>query len=89
MKANAYDSAYASALAEHAVHGAMAGLTCVSVVKLYSKTVYVPIHACVTHPKRVNPLGRWFGRMAFTTGQPRFEPEGYKYPKGATEGRRR
>lgn len=32
MKANAYDSAYASALAEHAVHAAMAGLTCVSVV---------------------------------------------------------
>lgn len=30
----------------------------------------------ITHPKRVNPLGRWFGRMAFTTGQPRFEPDG-------------
>ena len=30
----------------------------------------------VTHAKRVNPLGRWFGRMAFTTGQPRFEPAG-------------
>eukprot|EP00913_Durusdinium_trenchii_P024362 g22871.t1 len=80
VKANAYDSAYASALAEHAVHAAMAGLTCVSVVKLYSKTVYIPIHACITHPKRVNPLGRWFGRMAFTTGQPRFEPDGFTYP---------
>ncbi len=205
VKANAYDSAYASALSEHAVHGALAGLTCVSVVpylvrevgnvrwlaigwvvfqlftigiftwcpfpltcshldkvRMYSKTVYIPIHACqhlrdghifwtvhdypegeglgkkamlggfdgdlvsfhtsscfqpfwmqweiksqgtsdvpsnhllnhdlfpgfpferfdvlshqgVTHPKRVNPLGRWFGRMAFTTGQPRFEPDG-------------
>ena len=32
VKANAYDSAYASALSEHAVHGALAGLTCVSVV---------------------------------------------------------
>lgn len=30
----------------------------------------------VCHAKRVNPLGRWFGRMAFTTGQPRFEPQG-------------
>lgn len=79
VKANAYDSAYASALSEHAVHGALAGLTCVSVVRMYSKTVYIPIHACVTHPKRVNPLGRWFGRMAFTTGQPRFEPDGFKY----------
>lgn len=91
VKANAYDSAYASALSEHAVHGALAGLTCVSVVqclvsswqwrmvgywmgrvkvfqlfaiaistrcpfpltcshldkvRMYSKTVYIPIHAC-------------------------------------------
>jgi len=36
VKANAYDSAYASALAEHAVHGAMAGLTCVSVARKLS-----------------------------------------------------
>ncbi|CAL1152484.1 unnamed protein product [Cladocopium goreaui] len=86
VKANAYDSAYASALAEHAVHGAMAGLTCVSVVRMYSKTVYIPIHACVTHAKRVNPLGRWFGRMAFTTGQPRFEPAGFKYPPMPKDG---
>lgn len=31
MKANANDSAYCAALADHAVHAAMAGFTCVSV----------------------------------------------------------
>ena len=36
----------------------------------------IPAQRGVTHPKRVNPLGRWFGRMAFSTGQPRFEPDG-------------
>lgn len=79
VKANAYDSSYCAALADHAVHAAMAGFTCVSVVRTYMRYVYLPIHACVTHPKRVNPLGRWFGRMAFSTGQPRFEPDGFEY----------
>ena len=62
VKANAYDSAYASALAEHAVHGAMAGLTCVSVApplkevllkcssyKLYIVLLYLLEHIYISH----------------------------------------
>eukprot|EP00933_Yihiella_yeosuensis_P060980 TRINITY_DN63796_c0_g1_i1.p1 TRINITY_DN63796_c0_g1~~TRINITY_DN63796_c0_g1_i1.p1 ORF type:complete len:1621 (+),score=362.08 TRINITY_DN63796_c0_g1_i1:388-4863(+) len=79
VKADAYDSAFCGALAEHAVHGAMAGFTSVSVVRVYERFVYIPIHACVLKKKKVNALGRWFGRMLFTTGQPSFEPEGFTY----------
>eukprot|EP00931_Biecheleriopsis_adriatica_P041482 TRINITY_DN23703_c0_g1_i1.p1 TRINITY_DN23703_c0_g1~~TRINITY_DN23703_c0_g1_i1.p1 ORF type:complete len:2979 (-),score=657.34 TRINITY_DN23703_c0_g1_i1:1-8937(-) len=82
VKANAFDSAYCSALSDHAVHAAMAGFTCVTVAQLYQRFVYVPIHLCVQQRKRVNPLGRWFGRMLFTTGQPRLEPDGFEYQKG-------
>jgi len=80
VKANAYDSVYCSALAEHAVHGAMAGLTGVTTVKVYNRYVYLPIQAVVKAPKRVNIMGRWFGRMRFTTGQPQLEPDGFSYP---------
>jgi len=86
VKANANDSAYCAALADHAVHAAMAGFTCVSVVRTYMKMVYLPIHACVHAAKRVNPMGRWFSRMAFTTGQPRFEPEGFEYRAAPSDG---
>eukprot|EP00930_Biecheleria_cincta_P074046 TRINITY_DN6127_c0_g3_i2.p1 TRINITY_DN6127_c0_g3~~TRINITY_DN6127_c0_g3_i2.p1 ORF type:complete len:2608 (+),score=545.13 TRINITY_DN6127_c0_g3_i2:58-7881(+) len=37
VKANAYDSAYCSTLADNAVHAAMAGLTCVTVTTLYQR----------------------------------------------------
>lgn len=79
VKANAYDSAYCSALADNAVHAGMAGLTCVTVTTAFQRYLYLPIHACVNTKKRVNPQGRWFGRMRFSTGQPKFEPDGFVY----------
>jgi len=80
VKANAYDSVYCSALAEHAVHGAMAGLTCVTTAKIYERFCYLPVQVVCGMKKQVNCKGRWYGRMLFTTGQPRFEPDGFDYP---------
>eukprot|EP00406_Dinophysis_acuminata_P026388 CAMPEP_0179342284 /NCGR_PEP_ID=MMETSP0797-20121207/70321_1 /TAXON_ID=47934 /ORGANISM="Dinophysis acuminata, Strain DAEP01" /LENGTH=595 /DNA_ID=CAMNT_0021056481 /DNA_START=1 /DNA_END=1785 /DNA_ORIENTATION=- len=79
VKANAYDGAYCSALAEHAVHGAMAGYTSITTVKIYDHYVYIPIETIVKSRKRVNPMGRWYGRMLLTTHQPCFEPDGFSY----------
>eukprot|EP00928_Gymnodinium_smaydae_P064585 TRINITY_DN4786_c2_g4_i1.p1 TRINITY_DN4786_c2_g4~~TRINITY_DN4786_c2_g4_i1.p1 ORF type:complete len:1698 (+),score=336.90 TRINITY_DN4786_c2_g4_i1:621-5096(+) len=80
-KANAFDSVLASGLAENAVHGAMAGITGVSTAVVYNRDVYLPLQA-VSHfgSKRLNPRGRWFARMLFTTRQPSFEPDGWTYP---------
>lgn len=78
---NAYDSVYSSMIAEDAVHAAMAGLTGVAPVKWNRKHVYVPLQAIIMMPKaRVNVRGRWFARLAFSTKQPDFEPDGFKYP---------
>eukprot|EP00929_Paragymnodinium_shiwhaense_P116507 TRINITY_DN860_c0_g4_i1.p1 TRINITY_DN860_c0_g4~~TRINITY_DN860_c0_g4_i1.p1 ORF type:complete len:3066 (-),score=802.16 TRINITY_DN860_c0_g4_i1:310-9507(-) len=75
-KGNANDSVFCSDLASHAVHGAMAGFTGVSVLKAYERYVYMPIEAIVYSPERhVNPKGRWFARLCFTTGQPSFDPD--------------
>lgn len=77
VPANASDSVYCSALAEHAVHGAMAGFTGVASVKVYDRYVYLPVHAVtMSKAKRVNIKGRWFGRLRFTTQQPSFSPDG-------------
>lgn len=89
VKANAHDSTFCAALAEHAVHAAMAGFTCVSVIRIYERFVYIPIHACVTRRRTVNVLGRWFGRMLLTTGQPRFEPDGFEYKSSGDGGEMR
>uniref|UniRef100_A0A7S0FQJ3 Phosphofructokinase domain-containing protein n=1 Tax=Pyrodinium bahamense TaxID=73915 RepID=A0A7S0FQJ3_9DINO len=90
-KANAYDSVYCSDLAGHAVHGAMAGLTGISVVKVYGRYVYMPLQAILratAQHKCLNPKGRWFARMLFTTRQPGFEPDGFEYPPTPDSGMR-
>jgi len=82
--ANASDSVYCGMLAEHAVHGAMAGLTCCTTAKLYERYVYLPLNAVTTRSKRINPKGRWCMRMRFTTRQPAFEPDNFKYESSAS-----
>jgi 6-phosphofructokinase 1 len=73
IPANAYDNAYCSALAQSAVHGAMAGYTGITVGKMYERHVYLPIHAITQQPgRRVNTSGRWFQRLKETTQQPDF-----------------
>eukprot|EP00927_Polykrikos_kofoidii_P031734 TRINITY_DN27223_c0_g2_i1.p1 TRINITY_DN27223_c0_g2~~TRINITY_DN27223_c0_g2_i1.p1 ORF type:complete len:2094 (-),score=374.61 TRINITY_DN27223_c0_g2_i1:88-6090(-) len=77
VKAQANDSIFSAGLAEHAVHGAMAGFTGVSTVKVYERYVYMPIMAIIRAPPRtVNTGGRWFSRLRFTTQQPSFYPTG-------------
>lgn len=79
VPAIASDSVYCSMLAQHAVHGAMAGFTGICVGKVYARYVYLPIHACCRTPaKRVNVKGRWMSRLRASTGQPTFEPEDFE-----------
>jgi len=82
VEANAFDSVYCAVLAQHAVHGAMAGYTGITVAKVYERYVYLPIHAITRTPgKRVNRWGRFFARMQISTNQPSFEPDGYQRKK--------
>lgn len=77
----ANDSVYCSVLAEHAVHGAMAGYTGITVAKVYERFVYLPCHAITRLPnKKVNVHGRWVARLLATTNQPDFAPDGYEAP---------
>jgi len=77
VRANSQDSIYCAALAEHAVHAGMAGFTGITCAKIYERYVYLPIQAITkAKAKLVNPHGRWFARMTFTTGQGDFHPEG-------------
>jgi len=79
-KPNAADSVYTATLAEHAVHGAMAGYTGAAIAKLYERIILMPIQAISKSPKRtVNMRGRWIARMLATTKQPSFEPDGFEY----------
>jgi len=78
VPANANDSLYVSVLAEHAVHGAMAGYTAITVAKVFNKYVYLPTAALQCQPcKRVNTKGRLAAELFFNTQQPSFEPEGH------------
>lgn len=78
VPAIASDSVYCSMLAQHAVHGAMAGFTGICVAKVYARYVYLPIHACCRTPtKRVNTKGRWYARLINSTKQPYFEPDDF------------
>merc|ERR1740121_2695162 len=53
VPANANDSIYCAALAQAAVHGAMAGSTGVTVGKVDSSLVYLPIKMLTSLPSRV------------------------------------
>eukprot|EP00929_Paragymnodinium_shiwhaense_P116504 TRINITY_DN860_c0_g2_i1.p1 TRINITY_DN860_c0_g2~~TRINITY_DN860_c0_g2_i1.p1 ORF type:complete len:2777 (-),score=621.22 TRINITY_DN860_c0_g2_i1:77-8053(-) len=87
IPAAANDSVYCSVLAEHAVHGAMAGLTSFTVARVYERMVYIPLAAVNSAPlKKVNQSGRFFARMLFTTNQPSFTPaSGSKAARPRTE----
>lgn len=78
VKANAADSVYSHAVAENAVHGAMAGFTGVTSVKRNGRYIYMPVEVVSrVPPKRVDLKGNWFGRMLFATGQPDFSSAKY------------
>ncbi|CAE8719378.1 unnamed protein product, partial [Polarella glacialis] len=75
VPANAYDSKYCAALAQEAVHAAMAGYTGISVGKVDEKYVMLPIHAITSQgPRKMSLKGRQFERLMSTTKQPSFEP---------------
>jgi len=86
VPANAQDSVYCSVLAQHAVNGAMAGFTGVTVAKVYERIVYLPTLAFKQLPlKRVNCKGRWFFRLLFATKQPDLSPDVVpERPKGTS-----
>jgi len=87
VEANANDNVLCATSAEHAVHGAMAGITGFTVSKVYERNVYVPLQVISKSPqKALNPTGRWFARMIFTTHQPPFEPNGFQYEKSKDTG---
>jgi len=84
VQVNAYDGVYCSALAEHAVHGAMAGLTGAAVVKVCRYHVYLPLQVISSSPGlTVDIKGPNFARLRFTTQQPSFKPDDFEYPPRA------
>eukprot|EP00443_Scrippsiella_acuminata_P111992 CAMPEP_0115576416 /NCGR_PEP_ID=MMETSP0272-20121206/2544_1 /TAXON_ID=71861 /ORGANISM="Scrippsiella trochoidea, Strain CCMP3099" /LENGTH=3038 /DNA_ID=CAMNT_0003011193 /DNA_START=42 /DNA_END=9158 /DNA_ORIENTATION=- len=81
VPANASDSVYCSVLAQHAVNGAMAGFTGVTVAKVYERIVYLPTLALARQQRKsVNTKGRWFSRLLFSTKQPDLTPDGELSP---------
>ncbi|CAE8600555.1 unnamed protein product [Polarella glacialis] len=77
IPANAFDSQYCAILAQHAVHGALAGYSGVTVGKIHERFVYLPIHAITMQKgRRVSTKDRWFMRMRESTQQPEFKPDG-------------
>merc|ERR1719189_1507862 len=47
--------------------------------KLYERYIYLPLNSITARSKQVNPQGRWYMRMRFTTRQPAFEPDNFEY----------
>jgi 6-phosphofructokinase 1 len=75
VAANGKDSEYASALAQNAVHAAMAGYTGISCGKVNERYVMLPIHAIASKGSRkVDLKSRAFERLMATTLQPNFAP---------------
>jgi len=75
VPANAFDSQYCGALAQEAVHAAMAGYTGISVGKVDGGYVMLPIHAITEHgPRKVDLGSQVFEHLTTTTGQPSLEP---------------
>lgn len=75
VPANAYDSQYCAALAQEAVHASMAGYTGISVGKVDSQFVMLPIHSITSQgPRKVSLSSRAFEDMMETTQQPSLEP---------------
>lgn len=73
VPANAEDQHYCMVLAQHAVHGAMAGYTAFTVGPIGGRTVYIPFEA-VAGTSHVDPTSRVWYRVLYSTGQPNFKP---------------
>merc|ERR1719188_2144419 len=69
VPANSYDSLYCSTLAQHAVHGAMAGYSGITVGKIDERYVMLPIHAITKGTRSVDVNGRIYERLIATTKQ--------------------
>ena len=71
VPANAADSLYCMALAQNAVHGAMAGYTGFTTGLVNNRMVYLPIPQVVSaSPRSLNPFGQTWERVLAMTGQP-------------------
>eukprot|EP00741_Cyanophora_paradoxa_P000953 tig00000448_g921.t1 len=71
---NAADSVMCTVLAHNAVHGAMHGFSGLCSALMNDKGVYIPVTEVANAPvPRVDPAGRFWGRVLATTGQPDFE----------------
>ena len=71
VAANSADSYLCLLLAQHAVHGAMAGFTGFSTGIVSNRVVYIPISTIVANsPRRIRENGRTLERMLSVTQQP-------------------
>ncbi|MFB3924979.1 MAG: ATP-dependent 6-phosphofructokinase [Syntrophales bacterium] len=70
VPANASDSLYCGALANYAVHAAMAGKTGMVVGLFNDVFVHLPLHAVASKRKTVDPEGNVWMQVLESTGQP-------------------
>jgi 6-phosphofructokinase 1 len=70
VPANATDSVYCLRLAQHAVHGAMAGMTRMVVGQRHARFVYLPMALVVCGRRQVDPGGDLWLSVLESTGQP-------------------
>jgi len=75
VAADADDQLLCTLLANHAVHGAMAGFSGFTVGQLNHKFVYIPIREVTRQSRKVNTKSRMYCRMLLNTGQPDFTPD--------------
>lgn len=66
------DRIYCKVLAHNAVHAAFAGFTGVTVGLINTHYAYLPIHAVIHAPRRVDPSGRAWNSLRASLGQPNF-----------------
>eukprot|EP01025_Chloroclados_australasicus_P013312 TRINITY_DN16286_c0_g2_i1.p1 TRINITY_DN16286_c0_g2~~TRINITY_DN16286_c0_g2_i1.p1 ORF type:complete len:567 (+),score=69.84 TRINITY_DN16286_c0_g2_i1:62-1702(+) len=69
------DRVYCKTLAHHAVHGAFAGYTGITVGLVNTHYAYLPIPVVIRAPRTVNPKGKMWNRLRATIGQPNFFDE--------------
>jgi len=69
------DTIFCSRLAQHAVHGAMAGRTAFAVGTINTHFAEIPLEDFANRAALVTVSGRLYGDLVRSTGQPPFEPE--------------
>jgi len=72
VPANAFDREICSALAQNAVHGAMAGFTGFTLGSINNRGAMIPISEITKASRRVEPSDRSWQRLIAATGQPAF-----------------